>query len=67
MLDIKLIRENAKHVRERLATRHGGDEVKIDEILSLDEQRRSLLHEVDQLKASRNRVSKEIGTLMGQK
>ena len=67
MLDIKLIRENAKHVRERLATRHGGDEVKIDEILSLDEQRRSLLHEVEQLKASRNRVSKEIGTLMGQK
>jgi seryl-tRNA synthetase len=67
MLDIRLIRENADLVRERLATRHGGDEAKISEALALDEQRRKFLADVEQLKATRNRVSKEIGALMGQK
>ncbi|MGZ4975309.1 MAG: serine--tRNA ligase [Limisphaerales bacterium] len=67
MLDIKLIREKTDFVRERLATRNAGDEKKIDEILALDEQRRKHLIEVEQLKATRNRVSKEIGALMGQK
>src|SRR3954471_17907743 len=67
MLDIKMIRENAAAVRERLATRGAGDEKKIDEALGLDEKRRSLLSEVEKLKAERNRVSKEIGALMGQK
>jgi len=67
MLDIKLIREKADFVRERLGTRGGGDAEKIDQILGLDDQRRKLLGEVEQLKASRNRVSKEIGALMAQK
>lgn len=67
MLDIKLIREKADFVRQRLATRGGQDEAKIDEILDLDEQRRKALAESEQLKAARNRVSKEIGALMGQK
>jgi seryl-tRNA synthetase len=67
MLDIKLIREKTDFVRERLATRNAGDEKKLDEIVALDEQRRKILSEVEQLKATRNRVSKEIGALMGQK
>jgi seryl-tRNA synthetase len=67
MLDIRLIRENPAHVRERLASRHGGDEARIAEVLALDEERRKSLAEVEQLKATRNRVSKEIGALMGQK
>ncbi len=67
MLDIKLIREKTGFVRERLATRGAGDETKIDEILKLDEQRRKSLAEVETLKSQRNRVSKEIGALMGQK
>jgi seryl-tRNA synthetase len=67
MLDIKLIREQADFVRQRLATRNAGDELKIDQVLSLDEQRRKSLVEVEQLKASRNKVSKEIGALMAQK
>ena len=67
MLDIKLIREQTDLVRRRLATRGAGDEAKIDEVLKLDEQRRKLLAEVEGLKAQRNRVSKEIGALMGQK
>jgi seryl-tRNA synthetase len=66
VLDIKLIREKPDFVRQRLATRGAGDEMKIDELLKLDEQRRKILAEVESLKAQRNRVSKEIGALMGQ-
>ena len=67
MLDIKVIRDKPDWVRERLATRGAGDEANIAEVLSLDEQRRKYLAEVEQLKAARNRISKEIGALMGQK
>ncbi len=67
MLDIRMIRENPDLVRQRLASRGAGDEKQIDELLSLDEQRRKVLAEVEQLKATRNRVSKEIGGLMAQK
>jgi seryl-tRNA synthetase len=67
MLDIKLIREQTDKVRQRLATRGAGDEARIDDVLKFDEQRRKLLAEVEGLKAQRNRVSKEIGALMGQK
>jgi seryl-tRNA synthetase len=67
VLDIKLIREKTDFVRSRLASRGAGDEAKIDELLKLDEQRRKSLAEVETLKSLRNRVSKEIGALMGQK
>jgi len=67
VLDIKLIRDDPDQVRRRLATRGAGDEARIDELLQLDERRRKLLAEVEGLKAQRNRVSKEIGALMGQK
>ena len=67
VLDIKLIREQPDDVRRRVASRGAGDEARIDELLSFDEQRRKLLAEVEGLKAQRNRVSKEIGALMGQK
>ena len=67
MLDIKLIREKTEFIRSRLATRGAGDETKIDELLKLDEARRKSLAEVETLKSLRNKVSKEIGALMGQK
>jgi seryl-tRNA synthetase len=67
MLDISLIRKQPDFVKQRLATRGAGDEAHIDEILKLDEQRRKALAEVESLKAHRNKVSKEIGALMGQK
>jgi seryl-tRNA synthetase len=67
VLDIKLIRDQPDFVRQRLATRGAGDESQIDGLLKLDEQRRKLLAEVEALKAQRNRASKEIGALMGQK
>jgi seryl-tRNA synthetase len=67
VLDIKLIREQPDFVRQRLAARGAGDDARIDELLKLDEQRRKILTEVETLKAQRNRISKEIGALMGQK
>jgi seryl-tRNA synthetase len=67
MLDIKLIREKPDFVRERLAARGAGDEARVGELLGLDAHRRASLAEVEQLKALRNKVSKEIGALMGQK
>ena len=67
MLDIKLIRDQADHVRKRLASRGAGDEKSVDEVLALDDQRRKAVKEVEDLKAERNRSSKEIGALMGQK
>ena len=67
MLDIKLIRERPDFVRQRLATRGAGDEAWVDKVLDADQRRRKVLNEVETLKAQRNRVSKEIGALMGQK
>jgi len=67
VLDIKLIREKPDYVRQRLATRGAADETKIDELLKLDERRRLVISKVETLKSERNRVSKEIGTLMAQK
>jgi len=67
VLDIKLIREKPAFVRERLATRGAGDETLVDKVLHADELRRKALAEVELLKAARNKVSKEIGALMGQK
>lgn len=64
---MKLVRDRPAHVKERLATRGSGDELKVDELLGLDEARRTRLAEVETLKAQRNAASKEIGKLMGQK
>jgi seryl-tRNA synthetase len=61
MLDIRLIREKPDFVRARLATRGGGDEAKIDEVLRADAERRKLETALQQLNADRNRLSKEIG------
>lgn len=67
VLDIKFIREKPDLVRQRLATRGAGEEKLIEGILEADEQRRKALAEVEALKATRNRVSKEIGALLAQK
>ncbi|HEY2625928.1 MAG TPA: serine--tRNA ligase [Candidatus Udaeobacter sp.] len=61
MLDIRLIREKPDFVRERLATRGEGDEMKIDEALRVDGQRRKLETSLQQLNADRRKLSKEIG------
>lgn len=61
MLDIKLIRENPESVRQSLEKR--GEHAPIDTILSLDEQHRQRLHEMETLRAQRNQVSKQLGKM----
>ena len=61
MLDLRFIREHADEVREALAKLDSS--APIDEILSLDVQRRELLAEADSLKHRRNVVSKKIGQM----
>src|SRR5438067_1108162 len=65
MLDIRLIREKPDYVRERLATRGGGDERNIDELLQIDSNRRKAETALQQLNADRKRLSKEIGAKRG--
>src|SRR5438270_4326401 len=61
MLDIRFIREKPDFVRERLVTRGGGDEAKIDEVSCVDAERRQMETALQQLNADRKRLSKEIG------
>jgi seryl-tRNA synthetase len=58
-----MIRERPDEVRAALARRGGGVEQVVDEILRLDERRRALVSEADNLRAERNRVSKEISRI----
>ncbi len=62
MLDIELIRREPERVREALRLRQD-DPALVDEVLALDERRRTLLRRVEALRAERNRVSKEIGRM----
>ncbi|MCX7798214.1 MAG: serine--tRNA ligase [Melioribacter sp.] len=61
MLDIKFIRENPELVRQGLINKNSADVV--DEILQLDEKRRTLISKSDELKALRNKVSSQIPIL----
>ena len=62
MLDLDLIREEPAVVKAALRKRNE-DPAIIDEILLLDSQHRELLHAVEELRATRNRVSKQIGRM----
>jgi seryl-tRNA synthetase len=64
MLDLKQIRDDPDLVRERLRVR-GREEytTAVDQLVELDERRRSLISEVDGLRARRNEVSPRVGRL----
>jgi seryl-tRNA synthetase len=61
MIDLAYIREHVAEVKQAMVDLN--TEAPIDEILTLDERRRTLLAEVEALRAERNRVSKEIPTI----
>lgn len=63
MLDLNVIRNQTELVKKSLTARRFPDGTAVDRVLELDGQRRTLLTEVEQLKAERNAVSKEIGKL----
>ncbi|MEQ8254126.1 MAG: serine--tRNA ligase, partial [Smithellaceae bacterium] len=61
MLDIKYVRQNVEFVREKMTQR--GQAIDFDRFVSLDNERRDILMEVETLRSERNSVSKEIGEL----
>lgn len=62
MLDLKRIRNELDYVKERVMSRGQGD-YGLDQVVELDEKRRNLLQEVEQMKNKQNTVSKEIPKL----
>jgi len=62
MLDLNFIREHPDQVRMAMRNRQM-DEAAVETVLELDRRRRALIAEVEQLKAERNAVSKEIGLM----
>src|SRR5688500_7173029 len=65
MLDIRYIRDNPDSVQKRLGARGGAIQLKIDELIACDEQRRAAETRLQQLQADRKRMSKEIGIKRG--
>lgn len=66
MLDIRMIREDTQHIKERLAARGKNYDADIDRALELDDRRRALIAESEQMKAEQNRVSKQVPMLKKQ-
>ncbi|QQT31734.1 serine--tRNA ligase [Sphingobacterium multivorum] len=66
MLQLNYIRENRDTVIERLAVKHFKEIGLVDEIISLDEDRRKIQSESDALSAEANAAAKQIGDLMRQ-
>ena len=68
MLDIKFVRENPEAVKENLKKKFQDEKIPmVDEVIKLDEEFRTLRTEGDELRGKRNKISKEIGMLIGQK
>lgn len=67
MIDIKFLRENPEAVRENIRRKFQDAKLPlVDEVIALDEQYRAAIKEADELRAQRNRISKNIGALMAQ-
>ncbi|NBJ80592.1 serine--tRNA ligase [bacterium 1XD42-94] len=67
MLDLKFVRENPELVKQNIRNKfQEGKLPLVDEVIALDEENRRVKKEADDLRADRNRISKQIGALMGQ-
>ena len=67
MIDIKFLRENPDVVRENIKKKFQDEKLPlVDEVIKLDEQRRTNQQEADEIRAHKNKISKEIGALMAQ-
>ena len=67
MLDIKFIRENPDVVRENIKKKFQDWKLSmVDEVLELDEKLRAAITEGNELRAAKNKLSKQVGMLMGQ-
>ena len=67
MLDIKFVRENPDAVKENIKKKFQDSKLPlVDEVIALDAENRAAMNEASALRADRNKLSKEIGMLMGQ-
>ncbi len=67
MLDIKFLRENPELVKQNIKNKFQDRKLPlVDEVIELDKKNREIKQEVEALRASRNKLSKQIGALMGQ-
>ncbi len=68
MIDIRFLRENPELVKENIKNKFQDSKLAlVDEVIALDEELRKNKKKADDLRANRNKVSKSIGMLMGQK
>ena len=67
MLDIKFVRENPEIVKENIKKKFQDEKLPlVDEVIELDVKYRAAMTEANELRASRNALSKKVGQLMGQ-
>ena len=67
MLDIRFVRENPEIVKENIKKKFQDAKLPlVDEVIALDEEKRDTQKKADELRANRNKISKEIGNLMAQ-
>ncbi len=67
MLDIRFVRENPETVKENIKKKFQDSKLPlVDEVIALDEEKRETQKKADELRANRNKISKEIGNLMAQ-
>ena len=67
MLDIRFLRENPEVVKENIKKKFQDNKLPlVDEVIELDAKKRETQQEADALRADRNKLSKQIGALMGQ-
>ena len=67
MLDIKFVRENPEIVKQNIRNKFQDSKLElVDQVLELDKENRAIKQEVEALRASRNKISKQIGALMAQ-
>ena len=65
MIDIKFLREQPDEVKENIKKKFQDEKLPlVDEVIALDKERRECQKEADELKAARNSLSRQIGTLM---
>ena len=67
MLDLKFVRENPETVKQNIKNKFQDSKLElVDEVIALDAQSRAAKQEADNLRAERNKISKQIGALMAQ-
>ena len=68
MLDLRFVRENPELVKENIKKKFQDSKLPlVDEVIALDTENRNTVTEANNLRSERNKLSKQIGALMGQK